>query len=217
MSYDVPAIIALAKACAPEIATEAIVPLVLTESGGEPLQINVNKGPRVRARTVPEGAALVRRYIAAGYTVDVGLAQINSANFTRLGVTIESVFEPCNNLRLASVSLPAAPAMGRSSCSDASTVRVRICAIQALRVWPWAAATRSISAIRSSLSRRLITTFKAPCSGAIEPMYYIGARWHILPSLIIDPPSYKNQLDGVKSLQTRSGLYCRGYCKHMDA
>jgi type IV secretion system protein VirB1 len=65
MSYDVPAIIALAKACAPEIATEAIVPLVLTESGGEPLQINVNKGPRVRARTVPEGAALVRRYIAA--------------------------------------------------------------------------------------------------------------------------------------------------------
>lgn len=105
MSYDVPAIIALAKACAPEIATEAIVPLVLTESGGEPLQINVNKGPRVRARTVPEGAALVRRYIAAGYTVDVGLAQINSANFTRLGVTIESVFEPCNNLRLASVIL----------------------------------------------------------------------------------------------------------------
>ncbi|MFC6628174.1 hypothetical protein [Sphingomonas yabuuchiae] len=74
------------------------MPLVLTESGGEPLQINVNKGPRVRARTVPEGAALVRRYIAAGYTVDVGLAQINSANFTRLGVTIESVFEPCNNL-----------------------------------------------------------------------------------------------------------------------
>jgi hypothetical protein len=37
------------------------VPLVLTESGGEPLQINVNKGPRVRARTVPEE----RRWYAA--------------------------------------------------------------------------------------------------------------------------------------------------------
>lgn len=105
MIYDVPAITALAQRCAPEIATEAIVPLVLAESGGDALQINVNKGPRIRARSVAEGAALARRYIVAGYTVDVGLAQINSANFARLGVSIEGVFEPCNNLRLASVVL----------------------------------------------------------------------------------------------------------------
>ncbi|SDF92402.1 type IV secretion system protein VirB1 [Sphingomonas carotinifaciens] len=82
-----------------------MVPLVVTESGGDALQININKGPRVRARSVSEGVALVRRYVAAGYTVDVGLAQINSANFARLGATIEAVFEPCNNLRLASQML----------------------------------------------------------------------------------------------------------------
>ena len=105
MIYDVPAITALARACAPEIATEAVVPLVITESGGDPLQINVNKGPRVRVRSVADGAALVRRYVAAGYTVDVGLAQINSANFARLGVTIEQAFQPCANLRLASIVL----------------------------------------------------------------------------------------------------------------
>lgn len=105
MIYDIPAITELARACAPEIATEAVVPLVITESGGDPLQINVNKGPRVRARSAGEGAALVRRYIAAGYTVDVGLAQINSTNFARLGVTVEQAFEPCINLRLASMVL----------------------------------------------------------------------------------------------------------------
>ncbi|PZU06505.1 lytic transglycosylase domain-containing protein [Sphingomonas sp.] len=102
MIYDVPAIAALARSCAPEIATEAVVPLVLTESGGDALQINVNRGPRVRATSVAGGAAIVRRYLAVGYTVDVGLAQINSVNFARLGVTIEQVFEPCMNLRLAS-------------------------------------------------------------------------------------------------------------------
>lgn len=101
MTYDVPAIVALAKACAPGIATEAVVPLVLTESGGDPLQINVNKGPRVRAGSVAEGAAIVRRYMMAGYTVDVGLAQINSDNFASLGVTVEQAFEPCTNLGLA--------------------------------------------------------------------------------------------------------------------
>lgn len=102
MIYDVPALTALARTCAPEIATEAVVPLVVTESGGDAMQINVNKGPRVRARSVAEGAAIVRRYMAAGYTVDVGLAQVNSANFARLGATVEQVFEPCTNLRLAS-------------------------------------------------------------------------------------------------------------------
>lgn len=102
MIYTLPAIAELAQRCAPEIATEAVVPLVMTESGGDALRINVNKGPRVQATTIAEGAALVRRYMAAGYTVDVGLAQVNSANFARLGASIEQVFDPCTNLRLAS-------------------------------------------------------------------------------------------------------------------
>jgi len=105
MIHAVAAITALAQQCAPEVATEAVVPLVVTESGGDDLSINVNRGPRVRASTVAEGAALVRRYMAAGYTVDVGLAQVNSANFARLGVTVEQAFEPCTNLRLASSML----------------------------------------------------------------------------------------------------------------
>ena len=105
MTYDVPAIAALARQCAPEIAAEAVVPLVMTESGGDPLRINVNRGPRVRARSASEGTAIVRRYMAAGYTVDVGLAQINSANFDRLGATIEQAFEPCTNLKFAAITL----------------------------------------------------------------------------------------------------------------
>ncbi|MEG3178794.1 lytic transglycosylase domain-containing protein [Sphingomonas sp. RB3P16] len=107
MIHAVAALIVLAQQCAPEIATEAVVPLVMTESGGDDLAINVNKGPRVRATSIAEGAALVRRYLAAGYTVDVGLAQVNSANFARLGVTAEQAFDPCTNLGLASSMLQA--------------------------------------------------------------------------------------------------------------
>ena len=81
-----------------------IVPLVMTESGGDDMVIHVNHGRRVHASSIAEGAALVRRYMAAGYTVDVGLAQVNSANFTKLGVTVEQAFEPCANLRLASAA-----------------------------------------------------------------------------------------------------------------
>ena len=107
MIHAVAAIIMLAQQCAPEIATEAVVPLVLTESGGDDLSININKGPRVRAASIADGVALVRRYMVAGYTIDVGLAQVNSANFARLGVTVEQAFDPCTNLRLASLMLRA--------------------------------------------------------------------------------------------------------------
>jgi type IV secretion system protein VirB1 len=103
--HAVAALTALAQQCAPEVATEAVVPLVMTESGGDDLSINVNRGPRVHASTVADAAALARRYISAGYTVDVGLAQVNSANLARLGVTIEQAFERCTNLRLASAVL----------------------------------------------------------------------------------------------------------------
>lgn len=102
MMHAVAALTVLVQQCASEVATEAVVPLIVTESGGDDLAINVNRGPRVRAGSIAEGAALVRRYMAQGYTVDVGLAQINSANFARLGLTVEQVFDPCTNLRLAS-------------------------------------------------------------------------------------------------------------------
>lgn len=48
---------------------------------------------------------LARQLIAAGHSVDLGAAQINSANLTRLGLDIKSAFEPCTNLHAAQVLL----------------------------------------------------------------------------------------------------------------
>jgi type IV secretion system protein VirB1 len=174
MIYDVPAIASLARTCAPEIATEALVPLVLTESGGDPLQVNVNRGPRVHAGSVAEGAAIVRRYVAAGYTVDVGLAQINSANLARLGVTVEQAFESCTSLRLASVVL-------QQSYRLASRYYAGLDAVSATyslyntgtltrglrngyvgRVWSAAAALGSVGAPPSSATRGTSVAAAAP-------------------------------------------------------
>jgi len=41
----------------------------------------------------------------AGLSIDLGLGQINSKNLTALGLTLESVFEPCTNLRAMQVIL----------------------------------------------------------------------------------------------------------------
>jgi hypothetical protein len=46
-----------------------------------------------------EAAKLARQYIAAGYSVDIGLMQINSRNLSGLGYTVEQALDPCRNVR----------------------------------------------------------------------------------------------------------------------
>jgi len=75
--------------------------IVRVESGGEPLALNVNGGFELvrQPRSWEEAAAMASWLLSHGYSFDAGLAQVNSANFARLGLTAEAVFDPCTNLR----------------------------------------------------------------------------------------------------------------------
>ena len=99
MILDVPAIMILAQACAPSVHPKTMAAIVMTESGGNQLAINVNgtRNPRPAAN-LATAVQTARSYIAAGYSVDLGLAQINSRNLARLGLTVEQMFVPCANL-----------------------------------------------------------------------------------------------------------------------
>ncbi|WP_017162355.1 lytic transglycosylase domain-containing protein, partial [Xanthomonas phaseoli] len=46
-----------------------------------------------------DAAKLARQMIAKGYSVDLGLMQVNSRNLGWLGYTVEEMFEPCKNIR----------------------------------------------------------------------------------------------------------------------
>ena len=105
MSLTLAAVMALSQRCAPGIALEALVPQVQVESHFSELAIGINNGPLVRARSVPDAIDIATRYIRAGYSVDLGLAQINSHNLRRLGLTVEQAFDPCTSLRAAEVVL----------------------------------------------------------------------------------------------------------------
>jgi type IV secretion system protein VirB1 len=76
-----------------------VLAIIHTESGGNPFALNVN-GARQPARqtNAGEAAATARRYVAAGYSVDLGLGQINSRNMRWLGLTWDTVFDPCTNV-----------------------------------------------------------------------------------------------------------------------
>lgn len=99
MAYSAAAILALASQCAPSVAPATVLAIVQTESSGEPFALNVNGGRQpARQTNAADAAATARRYVAAGYSVDLGLGQINSRNMRWLGLTWETVFDPCTNV-----------------------------------------------------------------------------------------------------------------------
>jgi type IV secretion system protein VirB1 len=99
MACSAAAILALASQCAPTVAPETVLAIVQTESSGEQFALNVNGGRQpARQSSAADAAATARRYMAAGYSVDLGLGQINSRNMRWLGLTWETVFDPCTNV-----------------------------------------------------------------------------------------------------------------------
>jgi type IV secretion system protein VirB1 len=99
MAYSAAAILALASQCAPTVAPETVLAIIQTESSGEQFALNVNGGKQpARQTNAADAAATARRYVAAGYSVDLGLGQINSRNMRWLGLTWETVFDPCTNV-----------------------------------------------------------------------------------------------------------------------
>lgn len=96
---DASVFLALVLACAPEVHAETARALVSIESAFNPWAIGLVGGALVRQpRNRAEAIATARALRDAGWNFSVGLGQINVGNFARLGLTLESAFEPCTNL-----------------------------------------------------------------------------------------------------------------------
>jgi len=98
--------VAMLEQCAPQIAPVTLAAVVQQESGGNPLALHDNtSGKSYRPASVADAARIARDLIAAGHSVDIGLAQINSKNLPRLGLGVDQVLDSCQNLRAAQTVL----------------------------------------------------------------------------------------------------------------
>ena len=96
---DASVFLALAVACAPQVHADTARALVSVESAFNPWAIGVVGGALVRQpRSRAEALATAKALRDAGWNFSVGLGQINLGNFDRLGLTVETAFEPCANL-----------------------------------------------------------------------------------------------------------------------
>ena len=91
--------------CAPAIHPVTANAVIQHESGGKQYAIGINEknGQRVRLTSQPQSeeqaVALAKNLIEAGYSIDLGYAQINSKNLPRLGIKVDDIFKPCVNMQ----------------------------------------------------------------------------------------------------------------------
>lgn len=101
MIFD-PALIQLAEQCAPMVSPQTMAALVATESSGNPYAIGVvdlqlAAQPQTKATALAQADALIR----GGANISVGLGQVNMHNFKALGLTLDTAFDSCPNMRAA--------------------------------------------------------------------------------------------------------------------
>lgn len=91
----------LIDVCAADVAHSTMAAIVKVESAGNPWAIGDNttrQKVRPAARSYGEAVVLAESLIDAGHNLDLGLAQINSRNLKRLGLSVAEVMQPCTNL-----------------------------------------------------------------------------------------------------------------------
>ena len=97
--------------CAPYVALPTLAAIIHVESAGNPLALYVNGIERqpTPVRNRDEAVAEAGHYVARGYSVDLGLMQVNSRNLATFGVTMTQMLDPyaCTNIRIGATILAA--------------------------------------------------------------------------------------------------------------
>lgn len=93
-------LLTLSLTCAPLVHPHTTLKLIKHESAGNPYAIGINGPYRLspQPKSKAQAIATAKMLLAEGMSIDMGLTMINSKNLLHLGLTVESVFDPCTNL-----------------------------------------------------------------------------------------------------------------------
>jgi type IV secretion system protein VirB1 len=90
--------------CAPQVAKNTMLAIIITESKGNYLAIGLNHGYKLKyqPKSLTQAKAWIKYLAHHHYNVDIGLAQVNIKNVYKYGYSPEDMLDPCKNLKLAS-------------------------------------------------------------------------------------------------------------------
>lgn len=94
-------LIALVTLCAPNVAPHTMMSIIKTESANNPLVINDNTNktsykPKSKREAVLLGYLLIKK----GHNLDFGLTQVNLSNAKKFHLSLNKLFDPCENIKV---------------------------------------------------------------------------------------------------------------------
>lgn len=109
----------LADRCAPNVPSTTLAAVARTESGLDPWALHDNTtGISEKPTSRNQALADAEAWIARGDSVDVGLMQVNTANFNALGLTVLAALDPCASLAGGAAVLQAAYGGGKTTAEQ---------------------------------------------------------------------------------------------------
>ncbi len=96
--------------CVPaEVSVQTVQQLIAVESHGDPLALNINipgKSPRkVHAANIAAAVGIIQDSLFHGWTVDIGLTQMNTRTIAKKGYSFVDMLDPCKNIRAGALVL----------------------------------------------------------------------------------------------------------------
>lgn len=96
-------ILSLANQCQTNVSTDIIQKLISIESAGDPFAIAIKGVPIVKQpKTKEEAISAIKQLDSLGFNYSVGLMQVNHANFKKYGLTLDTAFDYCPNIKAGS-------------------------------------------------------------------------------------------------------------------
>jgi type IV secretion system protein VirB1 len=94
-------IASLYSQCGPSVDPATTQAIIQVESGGDPFAIGDNTLKKsFSPRTKTEAIALASYLLANGHSIDMGLMQVNSCHIKTMRLSLDELFDPCNNISI---------------------------------------------------------------------------------------------------------------------
>nr|CAA37354.1 unnamed protein product [Agrobacterium tumefaciens] len=118
-----------ARECAPSVAPSTLAAIAQVESRFDPLAVHDNTtGETLHWQNQAQATQVVMDRLEARHSLDVGLMQINSRNFSVLGLTPDGALQPCTSLSVAANLLGSRYAGGNTADDEQLSLRRAISA-----------------------------------------------------------------------------------------
>ena len=117
----------LVRQCASSSDPGVLRSVAHVESHFDPLILhNDTKHISVTASSLAASAEQAKQWISQGYSVDIGLMQINSGNLPALGMAVEDALDPCRSLEAGAYLLSSAYARGASTADRQAALLIAL-------------------------------------------------------------------------------------------